>query len=61
MKRWASRLAFLAVWVLGEVAECCPALDAVGSNAYAGMLSLPEGLARRTEFLCVSGRAWLDP
>lgn len=31
---------------LGELDALCPALDAVGLNAYADMLSLPEALAR---------------
>jgi hypothetical protein len=32
---------------LGEMDELCPALDAVGLNAYADMLTLPEDLARQ--------------
>lgn len=32
---------------LGELDEFCPALDAVGLNAYADMLELPEALARQ--------------
>jgi hypothetical protein len=32
---------------LGELDAFCPALDAVGLNAYADMLSLPEALARQ--------------
>jgi len=32
---------------LAELKEHCPALDAVGINAYGGMLSLPEQIARQ--------------